>query len=310
MAGGPDPPAGRRADRQLARLVGRRGGDRRRRGAAALRVRDGGRLRHHRCRRHPRRGSPCPRRGARPRAGRRARRAPAGPGGKGGPRRARDRERRHARAARAAPVRPHREAGWMSRARNRPVTKRRRRRLAIGAAVVCAGIVAGVLLARGTIDRAIQELTLPLKHEDVIRQQAHEKDVDAALIAAVIYSESKFSDRTSSAGARGLMQITPEAANEIERHSGGTTFKLKDLSDPEINIRYGTYLLRELLDRYDGDVVAALAAYNAGPGNVDKWGGSDLSIEGIPFPETRAYVEEVLDKQRAYRDKYPRELGY
>jgi soluble lytic murein transglycosylase len=176
--------------------------------------------------------------------------------------------------------------------------------------VVCVGIVAGVLLARGTIDRAIQELTLPLKHEDVIRQQAHEKDVDAALIAAVIYSESKFGDRTSSAGARGLMQITPEAANEIERHSGGTTFRLKDLSDPEINIRYGTYLLRELLDRYDGDVVAALAAYNAGPANVDKWGGSDLSVEGIPFPETRAYVEEVLDKQRAYRDKYPRELGY
>ena len=198
----------------------------------------------------------------------------------------------------------------MSRARNRPVTKRRRRRLAIGAGVVCAGIVAGVLLARGTIDRAIQELTLPLKHEDVIRQQAHEKDVDAALIAAVIYSESKFSDRTSSAGARGLMQITPEAANEIERRSGGTTFSLKDLSDPEINIRYGTYLLRELLDRYDGDVVAALAAYNAGPANVDKWGGSDLSVEGIPFPETRAYVEEVLDKQRAYRDKYARELGY
>jgi soluble lytic murein transglycosylase len=198
----------------------------------------------------------------------------------------------------------------MSAARNRLIRKRRRRRLAIGAGVVCAGIVAVVLLARGTIDRAIQELTLPLKHEDVIRQQAHEKDVDAALIAAVIYSESKFSDRTSSAGARGLMQITPEAANEIERRSGGTTFKLKDLGDPEINIRYGTYLLRELLDRYDGDVVAALAAYNAGPGNVDKWGGSDLSIEGIPFPETRAYVEEVLDKQRAYRDKYPRELGY
>ena len=198
----------------------------------------------------------------------------------------------------------------MSAARNRRITKRRRRRLAIGAGVVCAGIVAGVLLARGTIDRAIQELTLPLKHEDVIRQQAREKNVDAALIAAVIYSESKFSDRTSSAGARGLMQITPEAANEIERRSGGTTFKLKDLGDPEINIRYGTYLLRELLDRYDGDVVAALAAYNAGPGNVDKWGGSDLSVEGIPFPETRAYVEEVLDKQRAYRDKYPRELGY
>ena len=199
----------------------------------------------------------------------------------------------------------------MSPARKRSVTKRRRRRLAIGAAAVVAGIVAGVLLGVvGTVERGIQELTLPLKHEDVIRQQSREKGVDAALIAAVIYSESKFSDRTSSAGARGLMQITPEAAQEIERLSGGTTFKLKDLSDPEINIRYGTFLLRELLDRYDGDVVAALAAYNAGPGNVDKWGGSDLSVEGIEFPETRAYVEEVLDKQGAYRDKYPEELGY
>jgi soluble lytic murein transglycosylase len=199
----------------------------------------------------------------------------------------------------------------MSAARNRSIRKRRRRRLAIGVAVVAAGIVAGVLLGVvGTLDRAIQELTLPLRHEDVIRQQSREKGVDASLIAAVIYSESKFSDRTSSAGARGLMQITPEAANEIERLSGGTTFKLKDLSDPEINIRYGTFLLRELLDRYDGDVVAALAAYNAGPANADEWGGSDLTLERIPFPETRAYVEEVLDKQRAYRDKYGKELGY
>jgi soluble lytic murein transglycosylase len=106
------------------------------------------------------------------------------------------------------------------------------------------------------------------------------------------------------------MQITPEAAKEIERLSGGTTFKLDDLSDPEINIRYGTFLLKEFLERYDGDVAAALAAYNAGPGNADKWGGSGLSVSEIPFPETRAYVEEVLDKQRAYREKYAHELGY
>ena len=190
------------------------------------------------------------------------------------------------------------------------VRKRRRRRLLLAAAVLAAAIVAGVLLARGTIDKAIQELTLPLRHEDVIRQQSREKDVDAALIAAVIYSESKFVDSTSSAGARGLMQITPEAANEIERLSGGTTFELGDLADPEINIRYGTFLLGELLERYDDDLVAALAAYNAGPTHVDRWGGSELSLEGIRFPETRAYVEEVLDKQAAYREEYGRELGY
>ncbi len=199
----------------------------------------------------------------------------------------------------------------MSAGRNRLVRQRRRLRLAVGGAVVVVGIVAGVALGLvGTVDRAIQELTLPLHHEDVIRQQSREKGIDAALIAAVIYSESKFSDRTSSAGARGLMQITPETAQDVERHSGGTTFKLGDLSNPEINIRYGTYRLRELLDRYNGDVIAALAAYNAGPTNVDDWGGSELTLDAIRFPETRAYVEEVLEKQRAYRDKYGKELGY
>jgi soluble lytic murein transglycosylase len=185
------------------------------------------------------------------------------------------------------------------------------RRLAIAVGVFATGIVVALVVVKiFDVDEVIQELTLPLQHEDVIRQQAGEKDVDAALIAAVIYSESKFSDQESSAGARGLMQITPEAAKFIEKQSGGTTFKLSDLSNPEINIRYGTFLLRELLDRYDGDEAAALAAYNAGPGNADKWGGADLAVEDIPFPETRAYVEEVLEKRDEYRRKYGKELGY
>lgn len=192
---------------------------------------------------------------------------------------------------------------------NRRVRARRRRAVWGGIAVL-AGLLVAFLIANGSFDHAIKELTLPLHHEDVIRQQAAEKHVDAALIAAVIYSESKFSDQESSAGARGLMQITPAAAKFIEKQSGGTTFKLDDLSDPEINIRYGTFLLHELLERYDGDEVAALAAYNAGPGNVDNWGGANLSISGIPFPETRAYVEEVLEKRDEYRQKYARELGY
>jgi soluble lytic murein transglycosylase len=186
----------------------------------------------------------------------------------------------------------------------------RRRRAAWGGAAVLAGLVVAFLVANGTFDHAIKELTLPLHHEDVIRQQANEKGVDAALIAAVIYAESKFEDQESSAGARGLMQITPEAAATIAKNSEATSFELKDLGDPEINIRYGTFLLRELLERYDGDEAAALAAYNAGPGNADKWGGANLSVEDIPFPETRAYVEEVLEKRDEYRRKYAKELGY
>ncbi|HYC82257.1 MAG TPA: lytic transglycosylase domain-containing protein [Solirubrobacterales bacterium] len=189
--------------------------------------------------------------------------------------------------------------------------RRRRRRWPIfGAVAVVLGLVVGVLAATGAFDKAIKELTLPLRHEDIIRQQAREKGVDAALIAAVIYSESKFNDAESSAGARGLMQITPDAAETIERLSGATTFDLEDLSDPEINIRYGTFLLKELLERYDGDEAAALAGYNAGPGNADEWGGSGLTVEEIPFPETRAYVEEVLEKQREYRREYAQQLGY
>ena len=126
----------------------------------------------------------------------------------------------------------------------------------------------------------------------------------------MIYAESRFRDQTSSAGARGLMQITPATAKDIERRSGGTTFTVKDLSDPQINISYGTYHLRSLLDRYSGNEIAALAAYNAGPGMADSWGGSEMTLDDIGFPETKAYVEDVLDKQQAYRSKYARELGY
>jgi soluble lytic murein transglycosylase len=106
------------------------------------------------------------------------------------------------------------------------------------------------------------------------------------------------------------MQITPEAAETIAKNSDATTFELRDLGDPEINIRYGTFLLRELLDRYEGDEAAALAAYNAGPENADEWGGADLSVEDIEFPETRAYVEEVLEKKEEYLREYRTELGY
>jgi soluble lytic murein transglycosylase len=187
----------------------------------------------------------------------------------------------------------------------------RRRRMLTGGAAVAAGVAVGAALGLfGRVDDVIQELTLPLRHEDIIRQQANEKKVDASLIAAVIYAESRFRDQTSHAGARGLMQITPATAHEIERLSGGTTFKLADLADPDINIRYGTFYLRELLDLYDENEVAALAAYNAGPTQVGEWGGSDLTLDRIPLDETRGYVADVLDKRHDYREEYGEELGY
>jgi soluble lytic murein transglycosylase len=181
------------------------------------------------------------------------------------------------------------------------------RRLVIGG--VALGALAVVVVNSEPFQDILREVTLPLRHEDIIRQQAAEKDVPADLIAAVIYAESRFRDQTSHAGARGLMQITPRTAKIIEGLSGGSTFTTDDLADPDINIRYGTYYLRYLIDRFDGNEIAALAAYNAGETNVDAWGGSDLSFDDIEFEETRDYVDSVLEKREDYADHYSEELG-
>ena len=195
----------------------------------------------------------------------------------------------------------------------RPSTRRRseirRRRWLSLFAVVAVGALIAVAIGRIDVEDAIKEVTLPLRHDDIIRQQAAEKELDPALIAAVIYAESRFRDQTSAAGARGLMQVTPDTAADIARRSGGTTFVTGDLADPDVNISYGSFHLRYLLDRFDGNVVAALAAYNAGEGNAEHWGGAGLELDAIGFPETRSYVEEVLDKREQYRREYAEDLG-
>jgi soluble lytic murein transglycosylase len=180
------------------------------------------------------------------------------------------------------------------------------------AVVLGAGLAA---LVSGLGPDVARELTLPLRHDDIIRQQASDKHLDPALIAAIIYEESRFRDQTSHAGARGLMQITPETADSIAKHSGGVRFKQEDLADPQINISYGAYYLRLLLNHYGGNETLAIAAYNAGIGNVDSWvasaGGADNfdTAEHIPFPETRAYVENVLQRREDYRHNYAHDLG-
>ena len=182
--------------------------------------------------------------------------------------------------------------------------------------VLVAGLaVAAVAVVAPMLHRAVREVTLPLKHEDIIRQQAGDKGLDPALVAAVIFAESKFRDQTSPTGAKGLMQIQPATARFIARRSGGTAFEIRDLATPQINIAYGSFYLRYLLDRYGQNVVLAVAAYNGGESNVDRW----LSESGrrgrlftpaqIPFSETRAYVDRVLRARSDYRRVYADELG-
>jgi soluble lytic murein transglycosylase len=204
-----------------------------------------------------------------------------------------------------------------ARNQRRAVAQRRRRRRKRLTTVLGVGILAALLatVVLPHLPNALQELTLPLRHEDIIRQQASAKQLDPSLVAAVIYTESRFRDQTSHAGARGLMQITPATARYIAHLSGGTRFEQGDLATPQINISYGTYYLRYLLDRYDRNEVLALAAYNGGEGNVDRWvaraqtSQRSLSASEIPFAETREYVRRVLDARARYRSKYASELG-
>jgi len=193
-----------------------------------------------------------------------------------------------------------------------PASRRPRRGLVLLALVLLA---LAVVIIAPTVDKVAQKIVLPLQHTDIIRQQAKAKRLDPALIAAVIYAETKFVPRTSPAGAEGLMQILPATASFLAHRSGGTAFTEADLATPQVNISYGSYYLRYLLDRYGQQTVAAVAAYNGGETNVNRWiaraGGhpGDLQAADIPFTETRAYVTKVLGAQREYRRSYARELG-
>jgi len=185
----------------------------------------------------------------------------------------------------------------------------------LGTVLAVVAAAALLLLIAVEVQQASHNLRLPLTDAGIIRQQAAAKHLDPALIAAVIYAESKFEPRPSPAGAEGLMQIEPATAYYLAHLSGGVRFTASDLATPRVNVAYGSYYLRYLLDHYSGNEMLALAAYNGGLANVDGWvaaanaAGHELTAASIPFPETREYVNRVLSAQREYRAAYARALG-
>ena len=179
-------------------------------------------------------------------------------------------------------------------------------RRVLAALAVVAAVAGGFLYVQTARPGWWERLWYPLSYAPIVRGHARNYDLDPALLAAVIYQESKFrADSRSSSGAIGLMQLRPDTAKGIALHTGGSRFRVDDLYDPEINIRYGCWYLRHLLLKY-GDEETALAAYNAGQANVDGWQARGV---GIQFAETRHYVRRVEELKTIYRHAYGRELG-
>ena len=171
--------------------------------------------------------------------------------------------------------------------------------------VVAAALAAAFAYVNSTEPAWYVRLRYPLDYQAIVRGHSRNYHLDPALLAAVIYQESKFrAHARSSSGAVGLMQLLPSTAEGIAVHTGGTKFRVSDLDDPEINVRYGSWYLRHLLDKY-GDERTALAAYNAGQQNVDTW---RREGKGIAFAETRHYVKRVEHLKTLYRRGYAKQL--
>jgi soluble lytic murein transglycosylase len=177
-------------------------------------------------------------------------------------------------------------------------------------AVVAVAIIVGLIVLPPLVNRVVREFTYPLHDVAIIRAQAAAEHLDPALVASVIDAETKFDARTSPAGALGLMQIEPATAEYLAHLSGGFAFQVADLAKPRVNIAYGCYYLRYLLDEYGHSETLALAAYNAGETNVDRWltaakaAHQQLTIDTIPFPATRAYVQKVETGVDVYKKDY------
>jgi len=183
------------------------------------------------------------------------------------------------------------------------------------ALLLLAAVTAGIAITHKAMPGWYARWWYPLEHADLISRSAEQNQLDPALVAAVIYEESGFRDGSkSNAGAVGLMQLMPSTANWIALKTGGVDFTVADLQDPAVNIAYGCWYLRYLIDRYENSEVA-LAAYNGGTENVDRWLADARSeqrefssVVDIPWQETRDYVARVDRTRDIYARAYSSEL--
>ncbi len=158
---------------------------------------------------------------------------------------------------------------------------------------------------------SFMKLLFPYPYSDIIKQESARYDIDPALVAAIIKAESNFdTEAVSQQGAEGLMQLMPETAEWISGHLNKSDFSADQLSDPGTNIELGCWYLDYLNDRFEENVCALIAAYNAGQGIVSSWleeglwDGSSSDLDSIPYYETQRYVERVIQNYNIYKNLY------
>lgn len=185
--------------------------------------------------------------------------------------------------------------------------------LKIATIIVCAvGLAYCAVVKAFNVPEKLMKKIYPKKYSEHVENYSNEYNVDPLLVYAVIKVESNFNNNVvSKSNAKGLMQLMDSTATEI---SGNITdeesFESNKLFDAETNIKIGVKYLSELLEKYQGNTYVALAAYNAGIGNVDSWieqgvikaDGSD--IENIPYKETNTYVRKIIRDYEIYKKLY------
>jgi len=172
-----------------------------------------------------------------------------------------------------------------------------------------------VSAAGDTLSEEVWRTLYPIEFRELLTAKSQAEGLDPAVVAALVCQESTFDPgAVSRAGARGLMQVIPPTGRQLARNLG-VPYRSRALHDPATSLDFGTRYLRQMLDRFEGRIERALAAYNAGPHRVDAWtaGRPDISaeefIESIPFTETRNYVMTILASQEQYRRLYALKPG-
>lgn len=193
--------------------------------------------------------------------------------------------------------------------------KRRNNKKIIRAVTLSLALLILLCAAAYFLSGLAQRRTYRLLYPDIVTEMAAEYGVDPYLAAAVIHCESSNNkDAVSPVGAVGLMQIMPDTGAWIAEKLEMDDFTEERLFEPEVNVRMGCWYIDYLTDRFHGNMTLVLAAYNAGPGNVQKWLEDERISENgtlteIPFPETERYIEKVQRAYEKYLTLYKKELS-